>query len=70
MSPILAPRQLGVGISGGAETMVHATRAFLFSSTPWQALIKLDFTNAFNAVRRDSMLESVAKGLPELFNYV
>jgi len=50
--------------------MVHATWAFLLSSTPWQALDKLDFTNAFNTVRRDSMLESVAQDLPELYNYV
>jgi len=50
MSPLLAPRQMGAGISGGAEAMV--------------------FTNAFNKVRRDSMLESVAQDLPELFNHV
>ena len=28
-SPILAPRQLGVGINGGAEALAHAARRFL-----------------------------------------
>jgi len=36
----------------------------------FQAVVKLDFINAFNTVRRDSMLETVAQDLPELFNYV
>jgi len=70
MSPLLAPRQLGVGVSGGAEAMVHATSTFLLSSSPWQAVVKLDFIDAFNTVRRDSMLETVAQDLPEFFNYV
>jgi len=69
MSPLLAPRQLGVRVSGRAEAMVHATCTFLLSSSPWQAFVKLDFINAFNTVRRDSMLETVALDLPELFNY-
>jgi len=56
----------GVGVFGGAEAMVHATCA----SSPWQAVVKLDFINAFNTVRRDSMLETVAQDLPELFTYV
>jgi len=48
----------------------QATRAFLLSSSPRQAVVKLDFINAFNTVRCDSMLETVAQDLPELFNYV
>jgi len=68
MSPSLAPRQLGWGYP--VEQKWWSTRCFLLSSTPWQALVKMDFTNAFNTVRRDSMLESVAQDRPELFKYV
>jgi len=51
MSPILAPRQLGVGIRGGVEAGIHAARAFFDSATTSQALLKLDFVNALNTVR-------------------
>jgi len=44
MSPILAPRQLGVGTRGGVEAGVHAARAFLDSTTASQALLKLDLS--------------------------
>jgi len=53
----------GVGVSGGADEL-------LLSSSPWRAVVKLDFIKAFNIVRRDSMLETVAQDRPELFNYV
>jgi hypothetical protein len=32
-------------------------------------LIKLDFSNAFNTLRRDDMLEAVLKEIPEIFNF-
>jgi len=66
----LVPRQLGVGVRGGAEAGVHATRAFLDSAATGHALLKLDFTNAFNTVRRDAFIEEVAQKLPELLVYV
>ena len=66
----LAPRQLGVGVRGGAEAIVHAARAFVASSSPYHALVKLDFQNAFNAIRRDCLLESVAVYVPQILPYV
>jgi len=57
-SNLLTPRQLGYGISGGAEAAVHATRLYLDQLQPDHALIKLDFRNAFNSVRRDKMLKA------------
>jgi hypothetical protein len=65
-SSLLAPRQLGVGTKGGAEALVHAARRFLDLKAPGRALVKLDFSNAFNSLRRDCMLEAVAKSLPSL----
>jgi len=45
--PVLTPRQLGVGVRGRAERIVHAARTYLASSSPWHALVKLDFMNVF-----------------------
>ena len=67
---LLVPIQLGAGTKGEAEAIVHATQSFLSSANEYQAIVKIDFTNAFNSLRRDSMLEAVAIHLPELLAYV
>lgn len=61
MSKLLAPRQLGYGISGGAEAAVHATQLYLNNLESGQVLVKLDFQNAFNSIRRDKMLEATRR---------
>lgn len=68
--PDLAPRQLGVGVRGGAEAIVHAARAFVSSASPCHALVKLDLVNAFNSVRRDCIFEMVADRIPEILPFV
>ena len=65
-----SPLQVGVGVSRGVEAAVHATRAFVQSLSPTEALVKLDFTNAFNCIRRDSFLEAVALHIPDAYPYV
>jgi len=37
---------------------------------PGHVLVKIDFTNAFNTLRRDCILEAIAKQLPELLPFV
>ena len=44
---------------GGAEAAVHAARSFLSDMDPDVAMVKLDFSNAFNSIRRDCILEAV-----------
>ena len=65
----LFPSQLGVAISGGAEAIVHTVRSFcnskLISPEP-VAVLKIDFENAFNTIRRDAFLASVKDDLPEI----
>ena len=39
----LLPRQLGVGVSGGCEAAVHATRRFMAVMPDDWALVKIDF---------------------------
>lgn len=65
-----APLQLGIGVPGGCEAAVHATRRFIGSMRPDQVLVKLDFANAFNTLRRDVMLEAVHDSIPELYPFV
>jgi len=59
--PLLFPRQLGEGVQGGAECVVHAARAYLDSKSPWHALVKLDYTNAFNSICRVAIFEAVSR---------
>lgn len=66
---LLAPRQLGFGVAGGAEAGVHAARSYLHQMERGKVLLKTDFRNAFNTVRRDSILEAVAKHFPELLPF-
>ena len=56
-----APIQLGVGLSGGCESAVHVTRCFMESKPNEFVIAKLDFTNAFNNLCRDAMLEVIYK---------
>ena len=67
MAQLLAPRQLGFGVSGGAEAAVHAARHYLQGMEQGHAVVKLDFTNAFNSVRRDSMLSAVKSLCPVIY---
>ena len=71
ISQVLCPIQAGVGTKGGVEAAVHATRRYLkdirFSSD--HVVVKLDFRNAFNSLRRDCMLAAVVKYVPEIFAF-
>ena len=70
MAALLSPKQLGYGDRGGAEAAVHAARRYLQNLPSGHALLKLDFRNAFNSVRRDKMLEAVRVLAPEIYPLV
>ncbi len=63
------PSQLGVGVSGGCEAAIHATRRFLESMPDDHVAVKIDFSNAFNCIRRDSVLAAVANAVPEIYRF-
>ena len=63
------PLQLGVAVAGGCEAAVHATRRFISQMANGQAVVKLDFSNAFNSLRRDAMLDTVSNRLPQLYKF-
>lgn len=70
MGLLLAPLQLGYGTPMGSEAAVHAARTYLHQIQPGHLLLKVDFKNAFNCIRRDKMLEAVLSEAPGIFNFV
>ena len=63
------PNQMGVGIKQGIEIAAHAGRLFANKTTP-SVLLKLDFRNAFNEIRRDVILKQTKELLPNYYNYI
>ena len=62
---------MGFGTKGGAETIVHATIRFLEQEMKCgDVLVKLDFSNAFNTIFRDKLLNAVKDRLPELYPFL
>ena len=70
MTELLPPHQLGFGVSQGAECAVHAARFFANNLGPHQALVKVDFRNAFNCVRRDKVMAAIEEFLPSLLPFL
>ena len=70
----LRPIQLGVATRNGCEAAVHAVRAYIQGSSESAAdskiMVKLDVSNAFNTVRRDSMMEAVIEQAPAIYPFV
>ena len=60
---------MGFGISGGAEAAVHAGRVYLNNLSSQKAIVKVDFENAFNSIRRDKVLLAVSKFIPDLLPF-
>ena len=67
---LLLPSQVGVGTPLGCETAVHATRYFMAQSHNDKVLLKLDVKNAFNSIRRDTVLQEAQKHLPEIYPFI
>jgi hypothetical protein len=69
----LRPLQLGVGIRGGCEAVVHATRATLARpdlppEEKWS--LQVDFRNGFNENDRGHMMAEVRRHFPEVSAWV
>ena len=65
----LQPIQVGIGVSGGAEVAVHVMQRLVSNMPDDHVLVKLDFLNAYNSVRRDTVRESVADKMAELYRF-
>ena len=63
----LAPLQLGVGVKGGCDAIIHAISSLMSSGNPaphWTLL--LDFSNAFNNISREAMFKQIRRHVPSL----
>ena len=60
-----APSQHRVSLNQTGAT-VHATGHFADSVTSGQTIVKLDISNTFKSIDRESMLESIAQQLTEI----
>ena len=58
--------KLELGVAGGAEASIHSTRRYISPLPSDHAFIKLDFANTFNTLRRDLLLEKVARNMSAL----
>ena len=70
MSSYLSSIQLGGGVPGGAEAAVHSLRRYANTMADDDIIVKLDFANAFNTIRRDTLMESIAKLIPQIYCFV
>ena len=64
--------QVGVGVSGGLEAVVHSLRTILSTvgSNPDLCCLKVDMSNAFNECSHSSFLSRCKLVFPELFAWV
>ena len=69
----LRPFQYGVGVRGGCEGMVHATRGTMSDTSIPQEdrwLLQVDFTNGFNQISRAHMFAEVRAHFPDISHWV
>jgi hypothetical protein len=70
LADYLSPIQLGVGVPGGCEAAVHATRRYIESMPAGHCVVKLDFSNAFNSLHRDTMLKEASEKSPGVYRFL
>ena len=59
--------QLGVGVSGGAEAIVHPaiiTYEKILNADSNEGVLQIDFRNAFNSVKRSHVLQAACDFIP------
>ena len=67
MGSLLLPLQVGYCTRLGAEGAVHAARAYLTQLHRRKLMLKFDFQNAFNSIRRDLILKEVLVKAPKVY---
>ena len=62
--------QFGCGTSRGAEIAAHVFRTIIENKkNPENVILKMDFKNASNSLKRDKMLDTVFRKRRQLYNY-
>jgi hypothetical protein len=69
---VLGSLQVGVACRGGAEQIIHSMRDSLHQH--WESddftVLKVDFSNAFNSISRQHLLNGCARSFPDLLPWV
>ena len=67
-----SPFQLGVGVKGRCESIIHAASSIIADKrTPVEDkwVLQVDMDNAFNSISREKMLVEVCKVCPKLYAF-
>ena len=68
---LLSPLQLGVGVKGGLEAIIHTVKqALLEEDDEDKMLLQIDLINAFNVVDRQAAFKEVEEHFPEILKWV
>ena len=70
MPPVFLPQQLGVGTPNGAESIIHSVAEMMENLADDEAILQVDFTNAFNLVSRTVFMRLVQEHFPQIWNLV
>ena len=68
---LFSSKQLGVGVKGGAESMIHATKITFEKLQRSQdaGILLIDFKNAFNSIKRSQILIAAVTLMPSLASF-
>ena len=69
-SNLLGPHQLGVGVRGGLESIIHAVRDVFEAGGEDLMILQLDFINAFNCCDRDYAFKLVEEVFPDCLSWI
>ena len=67
---MLGPHQLGVGVPGGLEAIVHAVDKIVEEGDKDLLILQVDLINAFNLCDRDSTFRVVEEVFPDILRWV
>jgi len=67
---LFLPSQVGVGTPLECDAAVQGTCYFMDQPHNEKVILKLDVKNAFNSIRRDTVLQEAQKHLPEIYPFI
>ena len=67
---MLGPHQVGVGVPGGLEAVIHAATQLIEEGDEDLMFLQLDLVNAFNLVDRDFAFATVEEHFPEILKWI
>ena len=66
----LSPHQLGVGVRGGSEAIIHTVRQVVEEGNADKWVLQVDLINAFNLADRDAGFAEVERLFPDCFQWI